>query len=260
MSTIQTDQSKIADINRHTTECVQVNYTVCTPNKSRTKRSKYTMKQIVKMSRLAGELEKAFRLLNCDLFDNALQMPIITVIPSSKSYAHYTTYDAWNTSDGAKREINIASGTLDRPLENIISSLLHEMVHMYNDIILNISDTSRGGTYHNKQFKREAEAHGLLVTRSDKYGWSHTQPSDTLIEWILDHEELRDIEMCRVSPTVTPIAIGTHSNNGGELTPIKVGTNSHHRKYICPCCGTVIRATKKVNVLCADCCEPFVEA
>jgi len=47
MSTIQTDQSKIADINRHTTECVQVNYTVCTPNKSRTKRSKYNGRKCI---------------------------------------------------------------------------------------------------------------------------------------------------------------------------------------------------------------------
>lgn len=218
------------------------------------------MKQIIKMSRLTGELEKAFRLLNKDFFNDVLPMPIITVIPSSRSYAHYTAFDSWNTTDGAKREINIASGTLDRPLENIIASLLHEMVHEYNDIILNIADTSRNGTYHNKQFKREAEQRGLIITRSEKYGWSHTQPSDELIEWILDHEELRDIEMCRVSPTTTSISIGTHSNNSNSITPVRVGTNSHHRKYKCPCCGTTIRTTKRVNVMCIDCAELFIEA
>ncbi|WP_373845435.1 hypothetical protein [Clostridium sp.] len=30
------------------------------------------------------------------------------------------------------------------------------------------------------------------------------------------------------------------------------------RKYICPGCGTIIRATKDVNVQCADCNEMFV--
>ena len=28
-------------------------------------------------------------------------------------------------------------------------------------------------------------------------------------------------------------------------------------KYICPCCGTIIRATRRVNVICADCNEAF---
>lgn len=125
------------------------------------------MKQIDKMSRLTGELEKIFRLLNQDLFGGVLPTPIITVIPTPRAYAHYVPFDIWNTKNDNKREINIASGTLDRPLENIIASLVHEMVHMYNDCILNEQDTSNKGVYHNRIFKREAEAHGLEVTRSD---------------------------------------------------------------------------------------------
>ena len=96
-------------------------------------------------------------------------------------YAHYVPFDIWDTKDSKKREINIASGTLDRPLENIIASLLHEMVHMYNDVVLNITDTSRGGTYHNKQFAKQAEERGLLVTRTEKYGYAHTAPADRKI-------------------------------------------------------------------------------
>lgn len=113
------------------------------------------MKQITKMSRLTGELEKAFRLINEELFNNELPTPIITVIPTPKAYAHYVPFDIWSTKESAKREINIASGTLDRPIENIIASLVHEMVHMYNDVVLNINDCSNKGTYHNKQFKNE---------------------------------------------------------------------------------------------------------
>lgn len=93
------------------------------------------MKQIVKMSRLAGMLEKAFRLINEDWFDGKLETPIITIIPTPRAYAHYTTVNVWNTANGGKREINIASGTLDRPLEEVIASLMHEMVHEYNDIV-----------------------------------------------------------------------------------------------------------------------------
>lgn len=52
------------------------------------------MKQIVSMSRLTNQLEKMFRLLNQDFFDNELETPIITVVPSSRSYAHYTPWSA----------------------------------------------------------------------------------------------------------------------------------------------------------------------
>ena len=217
------------------------------------------MKQIDKMSRLTGELEKAFRLINDEIFDNELPTPIITVIPTPRAYAHYVPFDIWDTKDSKKREINIASGTLDRPLENIIASLVHEMVYMYNDIVLNIADTSRGGTYHNKHFAKQAEQRGLIVTRTDKYGYAHTAPADSLLEWVLEHTELREVEMCRANPTFTAIGIGTHASNGGELKPIGVTPNNHHRKYTCPCCGNSVRATKQVNVICGDCMQKMIE-
>ncbi len=219
------------------------------------------MKEINKMSRLNGELEKAFRLLNADFFNGELPTPIITVIPTSKAYAHYTPWSSWDTSNGGQREINISSAYLDRPLENILASLLHEMVHMLNDCILNEQDCSRQGTYHNKVFKREAEAHGLICTRTDRYGWSHTEPSEDLIIWTLEHDELREISMCRTLPTVS--TTGAHSNNGGKPLTTFGGTNpnSHSRKFVCPCCHTTLRATRQgqINIICGDCDTAFVE-
>lgn len=211
------------------------------------------MKEITKMSRLTGQLEKCFRMLNEHFFDSALPMPVITVIPSSRSYAHFVPYDIWNTKDGGRREINIASGTLDRPLENIIASLLHEMCHQWNDQILNVADCSRGGTYHNKYFAKVAREHGLEVYRTEKYGWSRTEPGEALIDFILEHDELREIEMCRINPSAS-VTVGTHSNNGG-LPIIGANPNSHSKKIQCPCCGNSVRATKTVHIMCIDCME-----
>ena len=217
------------------------------------------MKQIDKMSRLTGELEKAFRLLNTEFFDGELPTPIITVIPTPRAYAHYVPFDIWSAKDTGKREINVASGTLDRPLENILASLLHEMVHEYNDIVLNEQDTSNNGVYHNKIFKREAEAHGLIVTRSEKYGYSRTEPADCLLDFVLFHDELREIELCRANPSLVSVGIGTHTGNSNGLTPTGTNSNSHHRKYVCPCCGNSVRATKAVNIACLDCNAPMIE-
>ena len=217
------------------------------------------MKQITKMSRLTGQLEKIFRLINADLFDDVLPEPVITVIPTSRAYGHYTPYSAWNVAGTGKPEINIASGTLDRPIEEIVETMLHEAVHLLNDRVLNIQDTSRNGTYHNKRFREAAEAHGLKCTRTEKYGWAFTELTEETLLWIIEHDELREIEMCRVAPFGTSAGTGTHSNSNGTAV---TGTNpnSHSKKWICPCCGTCIRSTKKtVNILCMDCNEQFIE-
>lgn len=215
------------------------------------------MKQVTNMSRLVNQLEKMFRALNTDMFNNELETPVITVTPTSRAYAHYTPWNAWEAGDTHRRKINIASGTLNRPLEAVTASLLHEMVHMYNDTVLNIQDTSRGGTYHNKVFAKEAEKHGLICTRTDKYGYAHTEPSDSLLEWLLEHNELREIEMCRVEPSYASVGIGIRSASGGIDI---ISTNkSHSRRYICPCCHTIIRATKIVNIICGDCMQQMIE-
>lgn len=217
------------------------------------------MKQVTSMSRLANQLEKMFRALNADFFDGVLEMPIITVTPSSRSYAHYTPWDAWQSKDTYRREINIASGTLNRPLESICASLLHEMVHYYNDAILNVQDCSRGGTFHNKRFKQAAEEHGLICTKTENYGYARTEPADCLLEWLMTHDELREVELCRVNSGYAAVGVGVRSSDGG-IVPTVTTTKSNSRRYICPCCRTIVRATRSVNVLCGDCMTTMIES
>lgn len=217
------------------------------------------MKPINKMSRLTGELEKAFNILNAELFDNSLPAPIITVQSTPRAYGHYTTCDVWSLTNGeGKREINLGAGTLDRPIENILATLLHEMVHEYNDLILHEQDTSNRGVYHNSVFRREAEAHGLTVERSEKYGWTITSPGDRLLDLILTHDELREIEICRSEPSVA-VSIGGHAGNSNSTGRTGTNPNAHYHKYRCPCCKNSVRSTKIVNIACLDCGEQMIE-
>ena len=52
------------------------------------------MKELTKYSRLAGYFEKLYDKLNADFFDSVLDRPVITIQSSSRSYGHYTLYDA----------------------------------------------------------------------------------------------------------------------------------------------------------------------
>ena len=215
------------------------------------------MKQLTTYNRAAAYLNMIFDLLNARYFEGALSRPIITIQSTPKAYGHYTLYDAWSVDgDKGMREINIGAGTLSRPIENVVATLLHEMVHYHNDQS-GVKDCSRGNTYHNRKFKDAAEACDLLVEHHDTYGWSITSPSDALVEFCLEND-LREIRLCRndiVIPRVsgTGIHAGTFAFGGGNK-------KSSTRKYVCPCCGMSVRATKAVNIACLDCNEQLVVA
>lgn len=218
------------------------------------------MKELTKYSRLAGYLEKLYDKLNQDFFNNELERPVITLYSSSTSYGHYTLNSVWDIKGDKRREINVSVAYLDRPIEKVVCTLLHEMCHQLANEVLNIGDCSRNGQYHNKHFKQIAEAHGLICTRTDKYGWSNTSGvvSDAVIEWILEND-IQEIKLSR-QPSFSVIGTGSHTSDGG-LTPITTTSKtSHHRKYICPCCGNSVRATKQVNIICGDCMQIMIEA
>ena len=207
------------------------------------------MKELTSYNRVAGYLNKVFDLLNAEFFESTLSRPTITIQSTPKAYGHFSLReDTWISKLGGTHEINIGAGTLSRPIEDVAATLLHEMVHYFN-YEQGIQDCSRGNTYHNRRFKEAAEARGLIVTHSDKYGWSHTSPSDRLLEVILDNG-LTDILINRNEYTGYRITgTGTHSGSGAVLPPKRSST----RKYICPCCGMSVRATRAVNVACMDC-------
>ena len=133
------------------------------------------MKQTVKTSRAAGQLEKMFRELNKHYFAGKLPEPIISLKKTPSAYGHITCSKVWQAGGENKYEINISSATLDRPIEETASTLLHEMVHEYC-METGIKDTSNNGVYHNRRFKEQAETHGLDCRPPRKVRLDHHEP------------------------------------------------------------------------------------
>ena len=177
------------------------------------------MKELTSYNRVAGYLNKIFDLLNDAYFESALSRPTITIQSTPKAYGHFSLReDTWLSKNGATHEINIGAGTLSRPIEEVTATLLHEMVHYYN-YENGVQDCSRGNTYHNRRFKECAESHGLCVEHSDKYGWSHTTPSDGLLEFVLNND-LTDILLNRNEyGGFHMTGTGAHSGATGTATP-----------------------------------------
>lgn len=104
--------------------------------------------------------------------------------------------------------------------------------------------------YHNKRFRDTAESHGLTVTRSERYGWSTTGPSDSLIEWILN-VNIQEIRLNRYEPGGIRIAGGETAANGGAAASGE--RKDHSIRYRCPVCGQIARTTKAARLIGGDC-------
>lgn len=214
------------------------------------------MKETVKMSRACGYLEKMYRQLNQDKFNGELEMPIITIQSTPLAYGHVTVGKVWRNEKQEKNqyELNIGAGTLNRPIECVVSTLLHEMTHIY-DLMNGIQDCSRGGTYHNKKFKEKAESVGLIIGYDKRIGFSITSPSEELLNYIIE-QGWEDICINRQEVIRIPWSAGrADKSTVSGSSPDSGKKPSSTRKYQCPCCGLSVRATKEVRIKCVNCDE-----
>lgn len=201
------------------------------------------------LSPIIGKLESLFSSFNDHFYDGRLQKPVITIYSNGRRVnwmGWCTSWKAWSddadqpetAADGNSSgyyEINICAEYLDRSFEETCCTLLHEMAHLYN-AQSGIQDTCRSGLYHNKQFKRAAEEHGLVVSKSTTYGFNITHLRDDAARFITSLKDT-DFQLYRRRRF--------HASMAGQ--------KSSTRKYVCPRCGLIIRATREAHILCMAC-------
>lgn len=198
------------------------------------------------------KLETLFSKFNKKFYNGELDKPVITVSPDTTkgAYGWCTSWKAWGKAtddeeeqkDDGYYEINLCAEYLSRPFEDVAETLLHEMVHLYN-LQVGIQDTSRGGTYHNKKFKEAAEQYGLIAEATGKYGYTNTSLNDEAKAFV---DKMADKKFELFRKPVPKISGKSKSSSS--------------RKYVCPMCGAIVRATKEVHVVCGDCEVDFGEA
>jgi len=208
------------------------------------------------------ELQRNFKLLNDTYFSGELEKPVITIQTDTTSgaYGWISQAKVWSSKDEKWfREINLCAEHLNRDTELVITTLLHEMCHLYN-IQRGVQDTSRSGTYHNANFKEVAERSGLIVEKNNKYGYCITKPSLGLIQLVKSKTRAGcfKLERMKTYKNGTPKTTTT-GEDGKEKTTSR--TKQSTRKYECPECGLIVRASKDVagKIKCVDCDMIFVE-
>ena len=188
-------------------------------------------------------MQGMFSRINEHFFNNELEKVIITFESGFKKGAYGWIDNVKDWKQDTRKEtaerysINISCDYLRRKREDIISTLIHEMCHLYA-LQNEIKDTSRSGIYHNKKFKEIAEAHGLIVQEADHIGWSITSLKPETAEWLKENCNFSEITIYKKKPLVAESIAKPKQSS---------------RKYVCPCCKLIVRATKECKIQCLEC-------
>lgn len=185
-------------------------------------------------------LETLFDQFNEHFYAGKLETPIIAVLPDTShgAYGWCTTQRVWVDDKVTRYEINLCAEWLGRPFENVVETLLHEMVHLYN-LMASVQDTSRNGRYHNRKYRDAAISHGLDCEKDSTYGWTLTKLSSSTAEWVQANCDTSDFNLSRVGKKKTP------------RKPRKPAI-----RYMCPVCGDVATVRSPMDIMCNCSGEP----
>lgn len=193
------------------------------------------------MSKGIAELERCFDAFNKELYNSELPTPVITIQAAGKKNAlGWFCGNAWNVKENQIPEINLSAEHLNRSVNEILQTLIHEMVHLDN-YVNGISDCS-ASQYHNRKFKVAAEKIGLEVEKS-KHGWAHTSLTPGL-----------EFMIRKVRPDAE--ALSTFRGSEGEGKKGKKG--SKLKKWSCGCTNVRV-AVEDFDATCNSCGEAFKE-
>lgn len=186
-------------------------------------------------SNTCAVLEDMFVKCNNELFSNILNLPTINIgVIHGMKHGRFSP-QVYSSFGYQSDEITIDGDIIDaNNMAVIMMWMLHCMVMQYA-FINEIKVTSRKGYYYNRQYKNIAEDHGLLIKKSDIYGYYPYGISDIAINilhknrWII------------------------HSNREAYTYKDNPDVHGHSIKYVCPQCGDSFRATKRVYMKCERC-------
>lgn len=193
-------------------------------------------------------LSAAFDFFNRQLFETLLPPALITLQRHKGARGYYSARRFEGRADRSRRtdEIALNPATFeDRTDTEILSTLVHEMIHHWQD---HFGKPSRG-RYHNHEWADKMEALGLMPTDTG-------QPGGRRVGQRVTHYIMTDgrfDQTCRELLT-GGICVEWQSREVG--TPgTRARSNSSKTKYTCPACELNAWAKPDVHLLCGECGE-----
>ncbi|MDR0639968.1 MAG: SprT-like domain-containing protein [Spirochaetaceae bacterium] len=226
-------------------------------------------------------LDDLYKYYNGALFGGTLSDCIVNMSRHNHTYGFFSA-DRWKTGEEGEHkrahEISLNPDYLDRPFEEWHSTLVHEMVHLWQQ---DYGHPSRAA-YHNKEWGWKMEQIGLVPSDTGEPGGNKTgqrmthyvKPDGPFIKAfsLLSGGDLLALRLKYLPafPHEEPAAVRRKKKNtdeplAGEPGGIDgepgepSGVYNSKSKYSCPC-GNNVWGKPGLNIVCGECGEPFVMA
>lgn len=189
-------------------------------------------------------LEDIFDKANAKFYDGKVIRPIITVQTAGRGVLGWCSCNRiWNNEETNEEayEINIVAEHLTRSINEVVGTMLHEMVHLHN--LQNGIKDCTAVQYHNKHFRDSALEHGLklMIKKADvNKGYSYTELNDEGLAFVKE--------------------MGWEDFKINRTTKVDKTPKKSHKTYTFVCdCGTKIRhKDKELKITCGVCKSGFI--
>ncbi|WFS69541.1 SprT-like domain-containing protein (plasmid) [Agrobacterium leguminum] len=192
-------------------------------------------------------LARAYALFNEELFGGELPACLITMQRVKKAYGYFAG-GRFGSKDGAvvtdEIALNPAHFSL-RTTEQILSTLVHEMVHLWQH---HFGKPSRGG-YHNREWAEKMHAVGLVPSSSGEPGGKET--GQRVTHYIADGGPFQRVFSRLEEEGFDAFFIELWDDAKKQAARAK--KTASKTCYTCPSCGLNAWAKPNARLMCADC-------
>ena len=168
---------------------------------------------------LIKELNRSFDFFNKHFTNGMLERPVITVAAAGRRRAYgWFGADHWKTENKVLHEINLSAESIDRSIDDLLETLLHEMAHQWNrqngirDVV--------GHQRHNGMFAKSAQGFGLKVEKMGNYGMAKTSLADDAKKAI--HLLQPNEEVYKLSRNLIKVPKGDDDDSKGKFTTVLI--------------------------------------
>ena len=242
------------------------------------------------------ELQHAYDHFNEKLFKGKLPPCLITLQRKPRTLGYYAPNSFTNLAEKGRTTDEIALNPyhfVERSLEDTLSTLVHEMVHLWRDRCSGKKPSRR--SYHDKQWANKMEKVGLMPSDTGEPGGSRVGQemdhyvvkdgpfhvacqallesgyriswADNVFSW-LGPEAFEPVDLQNPEATLKTMfpelsdedLMGGFTSVAAQLKKEKEGRSGKRSKYTCPGCGLNAWAKSDVSLMCGECEEEMREA
>ena len=192
-------------------------------------------------------LDRAFNHFNEKLFDNRLPPVMFTLTRKRGAHGYFWAEQFKHREDGdPTHEIALNPNTMDRTIEAVLSTLVHEMTHLEQQ---EYGTPGKKG-HHNKEWVKLMERVGLIPSDTGMPGGKQTGRKVT---HYIDEQGPFVVAFQELMPFDLPYFTQKTDTAGAKKKDLsKV-------KRECPCCNAKAWAKQGMRIICGECDEEMVE-